>query len=249
MSGAVVILAVGDIVERLTADSAAAQAEFLGICGALLVYAAMLGSGLWNLIFDRVTDVKIFCSHCGKYIPNDMDWRCGYCDAINTNRRYHPVFSECQTCKRETLAYTCTHCSQIVLFDESEDRNHPARQYVADRREMPRDLLQEKMRVHDLKKTDLEHEIEIEQLKMKLVRIKASTEFKQEVTAQEKLRKKFSEQETHVLGALLLAKEERAKNAEQYKDDPELLEMKELALRAFLSEEGVEDFDKEKGTV
>jgi len=83
-------------------------------------------------------------------------------------------------------------------------------------------------------KTELEQEIEITALTAKLARLKTSSEFKIEKSKQEALRESFTEHDAHMMGALMLADEERAKNIEQYKDDPEMLEKKELSLKAWL---------------
>lgn len=170
-----------------------------------------------------VKPVRLFCESCDKYVPSDMPWRCSHCDHDNTKTKIYSFLNKCRECKRSPKSYVCPHCGSINFLDRDMNAAHPARKmpaYVVP--EPPPDEEEEKQRQHDNRKQDLEREIEITRLNARLAQLKTSAEFK-DVTAREALQKSFSEHDAHMMGTYIIEKEQRAKNAEQYKDEPELL--------------------------
>src|SRR5258708_5258030 len=64
---------------------------------------------------------------CGKYIPSDLEWKCGYCDAENHRTKLYSFLRKCRHCKRPPKAMQCPHCSQPNYLDKDRDPRHAAR--------------------------------------------------------------------------------------------------------------------------
>src|ERR1041385_8201165 len=73
--------------------------------------------------------LRLFCDHCDKYIPSDMEWRCGYCNEENRATRLYSFLNKCQKCKRSPKAVVCPHCQKINFLDKERVGTHPARSF------------------------------------------------------------------------------------------------------------------------
>lgn len=222
-----------------------ASDKFIFSCLGVLAIVAVY---MWQFAGDKegpstflsITNIQIFCPHCGKSIPRQQNWICGYCDGENTDQIFHPVIYKCSHCDQEPKSYICSHCEKTVFFDIDNDARHAARLAVSKKPGISRqDPLEEKKRAHILRKTELEQEIEITALNKRLAQLKLSPEFKEEVSAREKIGKEFSEFQQEVLGFRMLERNERARYAEEFKDDPEGFEDNNLALDDFLERQGL----------
>lgn len=182
-----------------------------------------------------VKPVRFFCEYCGKYIPSDIEWRCSYCSHENRETRLYSFLNKCRNCKRPPSAFVCPHCDQVHFLDESESDSHPA---IALERlptaESPEETSKRKRLEHSARKEELNAEIEITELNVKLAKLKTGEEFKSAKTAREKLEQSFSEHDAHVMGVHMLAKEQRKNNSERFKDDPEMLERANDSLDAWI---------------
>ena len=208
----------------------------------LVIYRYIFfGKECGRTTFLSLTNIKAFCPHCDKYIPRLMNWRCGYCDADNTDQIENPVIYKCEHCDREPKSYICYHCQETVFFDGDNDARHPARSVGFPQAEEPQDPIKEKKKEHAFEKLKLESDIELTQLRAKLLRIKASPEFKEKLSAAEKIEKEFSEHDANMMGLQMLAKTQRKLNQDQFKDDPNMYEKKELSLKMFLREQGLDE--------
>jgi hypothetical protein len=210
--------------------------------GPLLAHVRALFTASWG---GLVPEVHLFCDSCGKHISSKADWICGYCDydtrKNNSNTAYYSFLHKCVSCSTSAKAYLCPYCEAVNYLDTDKNTQHPAR-VISDIDSKPKvqiDPSEQKRREHLEQKEQLEREIEIAALNKRLVQLRASPEFKQEVSEQEKIQKGFSEFESKVLGVKMLERNERLKNSEVFKDDPEMLEMKNLALDAFVEEHGL----------
>ena len=192
-----------------------------------------------RLLFGMVfKPLRLFCDHCDKYVPSDMPWRCSHCSHENERTRIHSFLNKCRNCKRSPKAYACPHCGQFNFLDTDREVAHPAlpvgRPPAAESTTDPR---KEKLRERIEQKESLEHEIVIARLDAELKHIKESAEFKKEKSARESLEKSFSEHDAHMMGAHALAREQRRKNAETYKDDPELRTMADESVQHWLEQQ------------
>ena len=95
----------------------------------------------------------------------------------------------------------------------------------------------QKKNEHNDRKEEIEREIEITRLNASLVELKASTQFQKAKSTREKLEESFSEHDAHVMGAQMIADEQRVKNAEKYKDDSNGLGMANESIAMWLEKQ------------
>jgi hypothetical protein len=69
--------------------------------------------------------IRMFCAHCGKYSPSNIDWTCGYCGTGNKGAD-HSFLGKCDTCKRPPPGFKCPHGCGRGIFAENDDgsRSH-----------------------------------------------------------------------------------------------------------------------------
>jgi hypothetical protein len=173
--------------------------------------------------------LRLFCESCDTCVPSNMVWCCAYCGAENTKTRLYSFLNKCEHCKRSPKSYACPQCASINYLDEDSDGTMPARS-TAKPSEIPTQTVEEELspeemkhREHEEKKADIAREMELLGLNAKLVQMKESLAAPK--TARERLERSFEEHEAHAMAIHAIAKEQRDKNAERYKDDPEMLEM------------------------
>jgi hypothetical protein len=169
--------------------------------------------------------LRLFCDHCDKFVPSDLKWRCSHCNGENTRTWRNSFLNKCEHCKRSPKSYECPHCQKINFLDRDSDAGHPARQSVApDPSLADFDYRAFKRELHGDKVEDLRHEIDVERLNLELASLKAArTEPLNDPRA--RLEKSFSEHDAHMMAVHEIARRERQRNAEKYRDDPELREM------------------------
>jgi hypothetical protein len=197
---------------------------------------------LFGLVFKPL---RLFCEHCDKYIPSDMEWKCAHCNHENRATRYYSFLNKCQNCKRLPQAVVCPHCEELNFLDKHKIGSHPASQNSAlvppilppTKEQIREQSRAEKQEDHADRKDDLNREIEIARLNADLAKCKMSAEFGRERIAMEKVRKSFSEHEAHVMGIKMVVKEKRSEYAETFKDDPEGLKDANDSLDMWAEEE------------
>jgi hypothetical protein len=171
----------------------------------------------------RRKPLRLFCEHCGMFIPSDLMWLCGYCNHENVRTKLYSFLYKCQKCKQPPKALVCPHCEKIIFIDGSKDGRHAARKAGA----MPIDTEDEarlrKARLQEERKADLEHEIVVTRLNAELAALKKTLEPPKKKLAHEALEENFSEHDAHVMAAHKIAKREKEENKRKYADDPELL--------------------------
>lgn len=183
--------------------------------------------------------LRLFCDHCDKYISSRTHWTCGHCDFENILTWKFSFLYKCARCKRPPASYSCPHCGKTNLLGQEGTESNQARLVCAkvpvEKTPVPAESDGEtKERLHQQRKTDIEREIEIAHLTAKLDQLRASSEFKKEVTLEERLRKDFSEHDANVMGIHRIAREQIKLNAERYADDPEERERADESVRAWV---------------
>jgi hypothetical protein len=176
--------------------------------------------------------LRLFCTHCGKYVPSDMEWVCGYCDHGNTKTNRFSFLSRCEECRRGPKSFVCPHCGTVHCLDKDADTQHPARK-PGPAPVPPLDPREGKRQAHEERKEDLEHKIAIARLNAELAKVKAEVKPSKTMSAREKLEKSFTEHDTHTMAVHEIAKRERQQNAEKYKDAPDLLRMANDSLQGW----------------
>jgi hypothetical protein len=169
--------------------------------------------------------LRLFCDHCDKYIPSDMEWRCGHCHFENTGTRIYSFLNKCKECKRAPKAVVCPHddCGGINFLDKARIDTHPARKIiriiVPTKQEARNERREDRLSEHIERKEELAYQIEEVKLNAELARLKESSEFNLEVKAMRKLERDFSEHDAHFMGVKKIAKRREEKINEEFKND------------------------------
>ena len=190
-------------------------------------------------VFSSTSILKagLFCITCGKYNPVRTDWQCGYCDYKNTNQLRFSFLHQCENCGKEPESHICEHCDKPIPLglDEAINANHSSRSLPLKETVVPAtDDGGKKAKEYSARKEELRHQIEIAELDKQLARLRATIEFKRDLSAREKLERSFSEHDAHAMGAMIIAKEQRDKYTSLYKDDPEFLSMSLESIQSWL---------------
>lgn len=132
----------------------------------LLCIVALL-KWMWN------TPIKCFCGECKKYVPSDIEWKCGFCDQENKETDRFSFLNKCQNCEKEPPAYQCHHCDSPVFLDhEREVRNIAVK--LGEKVVVNRDAEAQAVKASRLeRKEELEFEIQIASLNKQLAELKA----------------------------------------------------------------------------
>jgi len=188
--------------------------------------------------------LRLFCEHCDKYVPSNLEWRCGYCDHENKRTRIYSFLNKCSKCKRVPKSYACPHCGVAVFLSEEKDESHPARFLCGPIEDTPLSpdeaaelLRKQKRQAYTDHKEGLQQEIDIVDLEKRLAVLKDSPAFKAEKSAREKLLERFTAHDEHTMGVRMLEREMKAEYEKEFKDEPEMLEMKLESLDAFVQGE------------
>ena len=85
-----------------------------------------------RLVFGLILKpLRLFCDHCDKYVPSNMEWVCGHCNEPNLVTKYYSFLNKCYNCKRAPKSYVCPHCGEVNFLDKDRDDSHPARKGAA----------------------------------------------------------------------------------------------------------------------
>jgi hypothetical protein len=174
----------------------------------------------------RRKPLKLFCEHCGKFIPSDMPWRCGFCDTENYKTKLYSFLYKCGRCKQPPKSFICPHCEKRLPLAKKSSDQHPARKiqgFVNIDSAADRQAIQ--VRDRNLRKQELEHDIVMTRLNAELNLLKKQTEPKKEKTPLENLEQSFSEHDAHVMAVHKIVKREKEANAKEFANDAELREM------------------------
>jgi hypothetical protein len=125
-----------------------------------------------RLIFSvLLKPLRMFCNHCDKFIPSDIAWKCGHCDAENLQTKIYSFLNKCRRCKRSPKSFVCPHCNGYVFLDLSNDSSNPARDSNFKLKEP--DVTEEEdhrryIRGLEMQKFELEREIMVTRLNVEL---------------------------------------------------------------------------------
>lgn len=180
--------------------------------------------------------LKLFCELCGKFIPSDMPWTCGYCDTDNHKTTRFSFLYKCQRCKQPAKSLQCPHCDQILFLDGSQNSSHPAHKILtAALSASDEEKHIELARQREERKAELEHKIVVTRLNADLVNLKTATRPQKKKSALETLEENFSEHDAHVMAVHKIVKREKEANAKKYADDPELRDLADESVKNWAS--------------
>ena len=200
--------------------------------------------------------LRLFCQHCDKYMPSDLQWRCAYCKHNNESTKIYSFLNKCQNCKRSPKSVMCPNCKEVNFLDKDRDGSHPAKPVlILD--EEARALLRpggptqeqieaEKRAKERIKKSE-EHidtklersrQIEIAELDARLAKWKVEAEANSSDAILNKLRKDGERHVIHNMGVQIVAKE----LTEKYRQvAPEMTKQNEDAIQQWAENQSLSD--------
>jgi len=197
-----------------------------------------------RLLFGMVLKpLRLFCEHCDKYLPSDMEWRCAHCGHENLSTRIYSFLNKCQQCKRSPKSVACPQpgCGKLNFLDKDKDGSHPAVKNSAPAIPplSPEQLQAQERTKHRVKKSedhtdrreDISREIEIARLDAELSKWKASAESFKKKSPLDQLKSDFEQRKMHAMGVHEIAANEYALNKETFKDDPEKQEQADTVVK------------------
>jgi hypothetical protein len=185
----------------------------------------------------RRKPLKLFCEHCGKFIPSDMEWVCGYCNLRNVRTKLYSFLNKCEQCKRVPKSFHCPHCNATMFFDGPRDDRHPARNNVAPPcpPETEEQAKAKKLLERGERKAELEYEIVCAKLDNDLAALLKQREMYKSKTPDQALEEDFLKDDAQFMGVHKIASEKIKMYEKLYADDPELLEMATLSVKKWRS--------------
>ena len=192
-----------------------------------------------RLIFTlglRRKPLNLFCEHCGKFIPSDMEWVCGYCNIKNTRTKRYSFLYKCERCKHPPKSFHCPHCDGIIFFDKKRDRKHPARnshQQISEPTATEKAEQARAKKLHDReeRKSELEYKIVCARLDTELATIKKHHEMLKKKSPAQALEQDFLEHDAHFMAVHKIAKRSLEVYEKEFASDPELLDMGKLSVK------------------
>lgn len=190
--------------------------------------------------------LRMFCDGCGKYIPSDMEWCCGYCDSKNRPAKFYSFLNKCKECKRSPKSVRCPHCEIVISLDSHNDKRHPARSID----DLHTDAVAEenyRRRIRELErqKFAIEQEITLARLNAELRQAEALIQAKSEMTEEQKLEESAKQFLTHALAAERIVRQQKKLNAELYKDEPEFLQKSNEGMDWWLEQQAIKRHSRE----
>ena len=181
--------------------------------------------------------LRLFCDECSKYVPSNMEWRCGYCGHDNIATRIYSFLNKCKNCKREPKAYVCPHCGVTIFLDRDMVGSHPASKIsapVPPALPVSRDEIRLRRREdRDDAAEQLNHEIVIAKLNGELAKVKSEMT---PASPLDKLEVSFANRKMVTIGVYQIAQREYALNAVLYKDNPSLREQADAVVKQWVED-------------
>lgn len=75
-----------------------------------------------HMIFRIRKSIRVFCTHCDKYIEWTAGWVCGTCNHTETKNVF---LTRCSSCRESPRALVCPHCDELLYLDSSRSDRHP----------------------------------------------------------------------------------------------------------------------------
>ena len=179
--------------------------------------------------------LRLFCTSCGKYVPSDMPWRCGYCDFEHPKVKLFSFLHKCRRCKRAAKSFVCPHCEKIICLDKDQNGTHPARN-IGKPLISPteRELRDRKKELQEEEKSDLIHEVEVTDLRRKIARIKQASDNQISI---EGIKSRLSEREAYSLGVHMAADEKLEEYKVRFANNPLMLRRGQALVEEFVASE------------
>lgn len=187
-----------------------------------------------------------FCPHCGKYIPSELEWMCGFCDKHNINTNIYSFLYKCERCEATPKAYRCHHqdCGEDIFLDADNDATHRATMFKEPMPEEAKPIAQlrqeelDEIAFNKARATELSAQLDAElDLSQRQWRLEQSKKARQSQSSGSELEQSFEAHwdrhfEIHRIAASRRKKAERA-----YADDPEMLGLALMAIENWVAKQ------------
>jgi hypothetical protein len=181
--------------------------------------------------------LRFFCDHCGKYIPSDVEWKCGFCDFENRQARVYSFLNKCKRCKQSAPSFRCPHCGDILFLDGRRDDSHVAVKIGSSE---PRDMrLEGVIQSRRDREKELQHDMVTTRLNKELDTLQKEIETAKQGSPYFELKEERSKRKARLVAAHIIAKQERETNKKEFGDDAELLEMANSELQDWLDHQAL----------
>jgi hypothetical protein len=173
--------------------------------------------------------LRFFCAECGKYIPSNLPWACGFCDHANVKADYYSLLNKCKNCKQVPKALRCPHCSEINFLTKEMNAEHPARSLSAP---LPPPVDQTRNRSQERleEKEELEHQIVLTRLNAELALARKQIAATDGDVSEDGLRESLARHEALLVAIQRIARERRAAIQDEFADDAEMAEKMDEAV-------------------
>jgi hypothetical protein len=177
-----------------------------------------------------------FCNHCGKYIPVQTVWKCGFCDAENKNTRTFSFLYKCQHCEAIPKAYRCHHCAEIIYLEADKDDKHCA---TALKQEPPKEpkpvseIRREEIETKEFQLATADLDIELARKKREL---EESLRRKEPESTAEQLKKSFNEGWNADVEIHSIVHQARQKVREDFPNDSEMVKRVDMYSERWMCE-------------
>jgi hypothetical protein len=188
----------------------------------------------------RRKPLRLFCEHCGKFIPSDLTWFCGYCNNENIHTKIYSFLNKCEECKRAPQSLHCPHCGEPIFFGKSRNDGHPAWHKLPlspppPRLPETREQTEAKMKAKNLenrqeRRAELEYEIVCAKLDNELAALKKQGEMIKGGTPEELLERDFLKHDAHFMAVHKIANRKLEAYKKEFAHDSDLLEKGELSV-------------------
>lgn len=168
--------------------------------------------------------IRLRCDGCRNMIVSNTPWICGDCGKENVDTENFPFVNRCSGCNATPKSYICHHCGEPVFLSEDRDPKNPAERFVSDvpKTRQKAEVAAQRASVREEKEYDLEmanYDLVAAELNERLEANKKRAAFE----AKSELEKKQHSLNAFMdltLGIEEAARQQKAKHAESFKNDP-----------------------------
>lgn len=178
--------------------------------------------------------IGIKCPHCERYLASNTPWICGFCGENVMETDEFPFIHRCEHCQTETKTYMCHHrdCGKLIFLTEDKlELNYATCLNFEEGKsaEVVTDALR-----YEREKQELEHKLAMSELATKLDSAEQRRESAKKRGPHEEIEESFSKYFARIMGSEEYAMKRKAMNAEEYKDNPEMLKKADEVVDSWL---------------
>ena len=206
---------------------------------------ALAAAFLVYIVWER-QPFRLACPGCDKILLTNTPWFCPVCRKPNLNTAKFPFINRCEHCPTEPKAFRCRNpkCKKLIFLTEDEDGTNYAFALNS-----PDEVIAEEKRAHSVRtqqelREDQQHEISVAKgdvtlatLQQRHKSILGQLKEKEKKSPLESKRNSLGEFFDSNIAAEQAAREQKAKNAEDCKDDPKERKRRDRVVEFWLERE------------